>query len=77
MATPNESPKSGTTSADKPAGGDEVQAAFDEAAKKGYFGETPDKTPRENYTVEGVGAGLPTPESDPEIRMAQPERLQY
>jgi hypothetical protein len=46
------------------AGQDEVQARFDEAAEKGYFGESPDETPRDNYTVRGVGAGKPTPETE-------------
>ncbi len=46
------------------AGQAEVQATFDEAAEKGYFGESPDKTPRENYTLAGVNADKPTPETD-------------
>jgi len=45
------------------AGQDEVQRKFDEAAEKGYFGEVPDETPNENYTLKGVGAGKPTPEN--------------
>lgn len=45
------------------AGQDEVQAKFDEAAEKGYFGEVPDETPNENYTLKGVGANKPTPEN--------------
>lgn len=45
-------------------GAAEVQARFDEAAKKGYFGESPDKTPPENYTLAGVTSGKPTPETD-------------
>lgn len=40
-----------------------VQAAFDAAAEQGFFGESPDKTPRDNYTLRGVGAGKPTPET--------------
>lgn len=46
------------------AGQDEVQAKFDEASDKGYFGESPDDTPRENYTLKGVTSGKPTPETD-------------
>jgi hypothetical protein len=42
---------------------DEVQAKFDEANAKGYFGETPDETPNENYTLAGVTSGEPTPET--------------
>jgi hypothetical protein len=45
-------------------GQDEVQAKFDEANEKGYWGSVPDETPNENYTVAGVGAGLPTPETE-------------
>lgn len=45
------------------AGQAEVQAKFDEAEAKGYFGETPDSTPNENYTLAGVIAGKPTPEN--------------
>jgi hypothetical protein len=48
----------------------EVQAKVDEAEAKGYFGQEVDKTPRENYTLEGVIAGAPTPETDPEQRLA-------
>ncbi len=49
------------------AGGDageaEVQATFDEAEEKGYFGVVPDETPNENYTLKGVSANKPTPEN--------------
>ncbi len=49
------------------AGGDageaEVQATFDEAEEKGYFGIVPDETPNENYTLTGVAANKPTPEN--------------
>lgn len=44
-------------------GAAEVQAKFDEAAEKGYFGETPDDTPNEAYTLKGVTSGQPTPEN--------------
>lgn len=54
----------------KEAGGDQVQEMVDEANDRGYFGEMLDDTPREHYTLEGVGQGLPTPESDAEMRMA-------
>lgn len=50
-----------STSAD--AGQAEVQDKFDEAVENGYFGTTPDDTPAENYTLRGVGKGLPTPEN--------------
>lgn len=44
-------------------GAAEVQAKFDEANAKGYFGSTPDDTPNENYTLKGVTSGKPTPEN--------------
>ena len=46
------------------AGQAEVQAKFDEAEEKGYFGETPDKTPNSHYTLQGVTSGKPTPETE-------------
>ena len=57
-----------TTKKSEPAASDdagqaEVEATFDEANEKGYFGETPDKTPNENYTLQGVASGKPTPET--------------
>jgi hypothetical protein len=41
----------------------EVQAKFDEAAEKGYFGEVPDETPNSHYTLSGVTSNKPTPEN--------------
>lgn len=52
----------------KDAGQDQIQQAFDEANDKGYFGEVPDPTPNENYTVSGVTSGAPTPETDEKLR---------
>jgi hypothetical protein len=46
----------------KDAGQAEVQAIFDEAAEKGYFGYTPDETPNENYTLQ-TPPDAPTPET--------------
>lgn len=40
-------------------GADEVQAKFDEAEKQGYFGETVDETPRDEYTLKGVANKKP------------------
>ncbi len=37
---------------------------------KGYLGVSPDPTPRENYTLPGVGKGLPTPETDDDAAAA-------
>lgn len=53
-----------TTPASEDAGQAEVQAKSDEATEKGYFGELPDETPFENYTLQGVTSGAPTPETD-------------
>ena len=52
------------TAPDQDVGQNEVQQAVDEANEKGYFGEAPDPTPNENYTVAGVTSGAPTPETD-------------
>jgi hypothetical protein len=41
----------------------EVQAKVDEAEDKGFFGVAVDETPREHYTLPGVIAGKPTPET--------------
>lgn len=46
----------------------EVQRKTDEAEAKGYLGVSPDPTPRENYTVAGVIAGKPTPETDEQAK---------
>lgn len=69
-------PKTSSTSDDesvqaaKEVGADEVKAKFDEAAEAGYFGPAIDETPRENYTLSGVGSGAKTPETDPEVRLS-------
>ena len=47
---------------------DEVQKRFDAAHEKGYFGVSPDPTPREHYTIAGVIAGKPTPETDEQAK---------
>lgn len=44
----------------------EVQKAVDAAEEKGYLGVEVDPTPDEHYTVAGVLAGKPTPETDAE-----------
>ena len=45
-----------------------VQKAADKEQEQGFLGQKVDPTPNENYTVAGVLAGKPTPESDPEAR---------
>ena len=44
-----------------------VQDAFDQANERGYFGTVTDPTPNANYTVAGVTAGKPTPETDAKL----------
>ena len=60
----NEKKQVRTSAASTDVGQKEVQDRFDEANEKGYFGVTPDPTPNENYTLQGQGKGLPTPETD-------------
>jgi hypothetical protein len=42
----------------------EVQKKVDAEHEKGFSGTPVDPTPREHYTVSGVTAGKPTPETD-------------
>ena len=42
----------------------DVDDKMNEAAEKGYFGHSPDPTPPENYTLQGVTSGKPTPETE-------------
>lgn len=41
-----------------------VQRATDRAQEQGFYGVETDPTPNEHYTVAGVVAGKPTPETD-------------
>lgn len=43
---------------------DKVQDAVDEETARGFNGIEVDPTPNENYTVDGVTSGKPTPETD-------------
>lgn len=45
------------------AGQAEVQAKVDKETDQGYWGTKVDPTPNEHYTVDGVIAGKPTPET--------------
>ena len=56
------------------AGNKQVQEAVNDETEKGYRGFVPDPTPNENYTVAGVTAGLPTPETDEKLA-AEARRL--
>jgi len=50
------------------AGGDlgvaEVQERVDRENEQGFVGVEVDPTPNENYTLQGVTSGAPTPETD-------------
>lgn len=69
-ASPPEDGAKGTTDA----GQAEVQEKFDEMEEKGYLGVKLDPTPNENYTVAGVLANLPRPETDADLKKAAAER---
>lgn len=43
----------------------DVQTAVDASNAQGFEGSPVDDTPRENYTLPGVVAGKPTPETTP------------
>lgn len=55
--------KGGTKGAES-LGADEVQANVDAENEQGFRGVKVDPTPDEHYTVAGVTAGKPTPETD-------------
>lgn len=48
----------------KSAGQDQVQKKVDEETDQGFRGDKVDPTPDSHYTVAGVTAGKPTPETD-------------
>jgi hypothetical protein len=47
-------------------GAEEVTSAMDKAVNAGLLGVEVDQTPNEHYTVAGVTASKPTPETDPD-----------
>lgn len=53
-----------TTSKTDDLGADEVQDKVDAENEQGFRGAKVDPTPDENYTIEGVTSGKPTPETD-------------
>lgn len=59
MATTTKSEQANTEAAEA-----KVKAQFDKELEQGYRGVAVDPTPNENYTVAGVTAGKPTPETD-------------
>lgn len=50
----------------------EVQATVDAEEEQGFRGTNPDPTPNAAYTVSGVLAGTPTPETTPQMRDRNP-----
>lgn len=48
----------------KSAGQDQVQEKVDKETEQGFRGEKVDPTPDSHYSVAGVTAGKPTPETD-------------
>lgn len=52
------------THRNKDAGQDQVDAIVDQELEQGFRGQKVDPTPNENYTVAGVLAGKPTPETE-------------
>lgn len=50
-----------------------VQDRVDEAEAQGFIGVEVDPTPNEHYTVDGVTAGKPTPETDADAAKAARE----
>lgn len=49
-------------------GASEVQSKMDEEQEKGYRGSNTDPTPDHAYTLAGVVAKEPTPETDPNLQ---------
>lgn len=47
-----------------------IEKAVDKETEQGFRGVDVDPTPNEHYTVAGVTAGKPTPETDPEAAKA-------
>lgn len=54
---------------------EEVQEKVDEETKQGFRGTEVDGTPNENYAVQGVTSGAPTPETDPDQARKATEHL--
>jgi len=52
------------TATDADLGLDQVQETIDAENEQGFRGVETDSTPNENYSLQGVGKGLPTPETD-------------
>lgn len=61
--------------AEQGASAPDLQKAADEAEEKGYYGIEVDPTPNEAYTVQGVAAKQPTPETDAGAQAKADENL--
>jgi hypothetical protein len=70
--TNDKNPKASSETTKAPANKDaalnDLQAEFDKAAEQGFFGNEVDSTPNQNYTLQGVASGAPTPETDADAR---------
>lgn len=64
MANKPDPQKQGAAPTPTEAGAPEVQKKKDAEDAQGFSGVEVDPTPNENYTVEGVTSGKPTPETD-------------
>ncbi|MFD5675611.1 hypothetical protein [Streptomyces sp. NPDC127040] len=67
VARKDDKPAEGPQHSPAPAGDKAVavvQEAVDKATEQGFYGVEADPTPNEHYTVAGVLAGKPTPETD-------------
>ncbi len=65
MANETNEKKSGQSgSRTDDAGEAELQAIVDKESEQGYRGVVADPTPNDHYTLAGVAAGKPTPETD-------------
>lgn len=59
------------------AGADQVQSRMDEENAVGYRGHNPSPVPNSHYTVAGVLAGKPTPETDQDMAVEVHRTLRF
>jgi hypothetical protein len=64
--------QAGSNAASSSPKGAELRTGAD-STKAGYYGSATDPTSRQNYTVDGVTAGKPTPETDEKAARAARE----
>lgn len=69
----NASDQGKLSSAKHDAGREQVKEQMDEITEQGFRGVKVDPTPNENYTVAGVTADAPTPETDVDAEAAAAE----